>query len=105
MVSRSALAPAKVNVFLHVGAVGAGDYHPLTSLAAFAEVGDRIGVSTSERLSLTLDGPFARGLEGDDDNLILRALRLFGDRVGIGEPALAVHLDKRLPIAAGLGGG
>ena len=44
-------------------------------------------------------------MEGAGDNLILRALRAFGEAAGTGEPPLPVALDKHLPIAAGLGGG
>lgn len=105
MAARSALAPAKVNLFLHVGPVDDAGYHPLASLVAFADIGDRVAVAPSDRLSLTVGGPFAAGLEGAGDNLILRALRALGEVAGIGEPRLAVTLDKRLPIAAGLGGG
>lgn len=100
-----AVAPAKVNLFLHVGPPGADGYHPLASLVAFADIGDRVTVAPADRLSLTVEGPFAASLEGSGDNLILRALRAFGEAAGLGEPALAVTLDKQLPIAAGLGGG
>ncbi|HYD27619.1 4-(cytidine 5'-diphospho)-2-C-methyl-D-erythritol kinase [Brevundimonas sp.] len=105
MATRPALAPAKVNLFLHVGPVDAAGYHPLVSLVAFADVGDRVTVQPADRLSLTVGGEFAAGLEGQGDNLILRALRALGEAAGIGEPPLAVTLDKELPIAAGLGGG
>ncbi len=105
MAALSRLAPAKVNLFLHVGPVAADGYHPLSSLVAFADVGDRVMVEPAERLSLAVTGPFAAELEDADDNLILRALRALGAAAGIGAPALAVTLDKRLPIAAGLGGG
>jgi 4-diphosphocytidyl-2-C-methyl-D-erythritol kinase len=99
------LAPAKVNLFLHVGPVEADGYHPLASLVAFADIGDRVTVEPAKRLSLTVAGPFAGGLDGPGDNLILRALRVLGEAAGLGEPPLKVTLDKQLPIAAGLGGG
>lgn len=99
------LAPAKVNLFLHVGPPGADGYHPLASLVAFADIGDMVSVAPSERLSLTVTGPFGAALSGEGDNLVLRALRALGGATGGGDPALAVTLDKRLPIAAGLGGG
>ena len=101
----SGLAPAKINLLLHVGPVQADGYHPLVSLAVFADVGDRVTVRRAEALSLTVEGPFAAGLDGQGDNLILKALRALGEAAGIGEPPVAVTLDKRLPIAAGLGGG
>jgi len=101
----TALAPAKINLFLHVGPVDADGYHPLSSLVAFAEVGDRVTVEPADRLSLSVSGPFGAGLAAEPDNLILRALRALGQATGTGEPPLRVTLDKRLPIAAGLGGG
>lgn len=100
-----ALAPAKVNLFLHVGPIDADGYHPLASLVAFADVGDRLGVAPSDRLSLTVTGPFSDGLAGEGDNLVLRAVRALAAAADIPEPGLAFTLDKRLPIAAGLGGG
>ncbi|WP_292228656.1 4-(cytidine 5'-diphospho)-2-C-methyl-D-erythritol kinase [Brevundimonas sp.] len=103
--SIQALAPAKINLFLHVGAVDAENYHPLSSLVVFADVGDLIAVERADRLSLTVVGPFGAGLAVEPDNLILRALRRLGQVTGGGEPPLKVTLDKRLPIAAGLGGG
>lgn len=101
----TASAPAKVNLFLHVGPVDGDGYHPLASLVAFADVGDQITVERAERLTLTVTGPFGGELAGEGDNLILRALRALGRSAGVGDPPLAVSLDKRLPIAAGLGGG
>ncbi len=106
----SELAPAKVNLCLHVGPVRADGYHPLASLVAFADVGDRVTVEPAETPSLTVTGPFGgslagSGVGGEGDNLILKALRALGRATGTGDPALKVTLDKRLPIAAGLGGG
>ena len=105
MADAPALAPAKVNLFLHVGPVDADGYHPLASLVAFADVGDGVSVAPAERLSLTVTGAFAGGLAGEGDNLVLRAVRALAQTAGVAEPALAFMLDKRLPIAAGLGGG
>lgn len=99
------LAPAKVNLFLHVGPVSEDGYHPLASLVAFANLGDGLTVEPAERLSLTLTGPFGQGLGDGGDNLILKALRALGAATAAGDPPLAVTLDKQLPIAAGLGGG
>ena len=102
---QTVLAPAKVNLFLHVGPLQPDGYHPLSSLVAFADVGDLVTAEPAERLSLEVTGPFAAGLSDEGDNLILGALRALGQATGSGEPPLKVTLDKRLPIAAGLGGG
>lgn len=103
--SLTVLAPAKINLFLHVDKVQPGGYHPLESLVAFADVGDRVTVERAEALKLTVGGPFGGMLAGEGDNLILKGLRALGEAVGIGLPPVSVFLDKRLPIAAGLGGG
>lgn len=105
MAAIARLAPAKVNLFLHVGPLEADGYHPLASLVVFADVGDRLTVERAERLSLSVTGPFAGALEGEGDNLVLRAVRALGAAAGIGEPGLRITLDKQLPVAAGLGGG
>ncbi len=99
------LAPAKVNLFLHVGPLEADGYHPLASLVVFADVGDRLTAEPADRLSLAVTGPFAGALQAEDDNLVLKAVRALGAAAGIGEPGLRITLAKQLPVAAGLGGG
>ncbi|THD82709.1 MAG: 4-(cytidine 5'-diphospho)-2-C-methyl-D-erythritol kinase [Phenylobacterium sp.] len=103
--ARVAFAPAKVNLFLHVGAPGADGYHPLCSLMAFADVGDRVGAHEAEALDLAVHGPFGRGLTGGDDNLVLQAARALIAAVRRPVMPFGLSLDKRLPVAAGLGGG
>lgn len=99
-------APAKVNLFLHVGAPSADGYHPLCSLMVFADIGDRLEAHPSDDLSLRLRGPFASGLENSaEDNLVLRAARALAERLQRPLAPQSLFLDKRLPIAAGLGGG
>ena len=99
------LAPAKINLMLHVGPVAEDGYHPLSSLVAFADVGDAVTVEAADKLSLSVTGPFGAALAGEGDNLILKGLRALGKAAEIGEPKVKVTLDKQLPIAAGLGGG
>ncbi|TAJ69468.1 MAG: 4-(cytidine 5'-diphospho)-2-C-methyl-D-erythritol kinase [Phenylobacterium sp.] len=98
------LAPAKVNLFLHVGAPGADGYHPICSLMAFADIGDRVSVQLGEG-RLTASGPFAVGLGRESDNLIIRAVRAFVAELGRPMAELSFSLDKHLPVASGLGGG
>ena len=102
MVTR--LAPAKVNLFRHVGAPAADGYHPLCSLMAFADVGDQVSMELGEG-RLTAYGPFARGLGRESDNLIIQAVRAFVAELGRPMAELAFALDKQLPVASGLGGG
>jgi 4-diphosphocytidyl-2-C-methyl-D-erythritol kinase len=97
-------APAKVNLTLRV--VGRRDdgYHEIESLVAFADFGDRLSFSPGGELALVVSGPSAAQAGASGDNLVLKAARaLAAFRPGI---ALGTFdLDKRLPVAAGLGGG
>ena len=97
MVSES--APAKINLFLHVGERRADGFHPLQSLAVFTAMGDVLEIETAPALSLAVQGPFARGLDGEGDNLVLRAAKALA-----GQGAELI-LTKNLPVASGIGGG
>jgi 4-diphosphocytidyl-2-C-methyl-D-erythritol kinase len=93
------LAPAKVNLALHVTGRRADGYHLLDSLVVFPRVGDRLRAEPSRELSLSVEGRFAACLDRGD-NLVLRAARLLAPGRGA-----ALTLDKRLPVASGIGGG
>ena len=99
------LAPAKINLFLHVGAPGTDGYHPLCSLIVFADVGDRVTLQSADAVDLKVRGPFGGQLDGEGDNLVLRAARALLAQGKGPQPPVAFTLDKRLPVAAGLGGG
>lgn len=92
-------APAKLNLCLHVTGRRTDGYHLLDSLVVFADVGDRVTASPGAGLSLAVSGPEADGLQAGPDNLVLRAARA----MGVTDAALV--LDKRLPVASGIGGG
>jgi len=98
------LARAKVNLWLQVVGRRADGYHLLDSLVAFTDLADEIEVAPGSGLSLEIAGPVAASLEGDADNLVLKAARLLADRAGV-SPRAAIRLIKRIPVAAGLGGG
>lgn len=100
-----AFAPAKVNLFLHVGAPGADGYHPLCSLMVFADVGDRVSLAPAEAMDFALTGTFARDLAADGDNLVQRAALAMLQAVRGPRSPVMLALDKQLPVAAGLGGG
>ncbi len=97
-------APAKVNLTLRVLGRRADGYHDLSSVVAFAGTGDRLALAPGAELALALEGPGAPVLAGEADNLVLKAARALAARV----PGLRLGrfiLAKRLPVAAGLGGG
>ena len=95
------IAYAKVNLALRVRGRRPDGYHELDTLFAFAEDGDILSVAEGEGLSLRITGEFADRLGDPEDNLVLRAARLLDG----GERGAALTLDKRLPVAAGIGGG
>jgi 4-diphosphocytidyl-2-C-methyl-D-erythritol kinase len=97
-------APAKVNLTLRVLGRRADGYHELESLVAFADFGDRLSFVRGGALTLTLRGPAAAQAGEGADNLVLKAAGALVAR----SPGIALgafRLDKRLPVAAGLGGG
>ena len=91
-------AYAKLNLALHVRGRDPDGYHRIETLFAFCEDGDVLTAAEADRLSLDVTGPFAGALAGESDNLVLRAARALGRTA-------AFTLEKRLPVAAGLGGG
>lgn len=102
----SETAYAKINLALHVRQRRADGYHQIESLFAFAEDGDRLTAETREdgAISLTIDGPFALGLESGPDNLVVRAAEALRSACGVTAGA-DIRLTKNLPIASGIGGG
>jgi 4-diphosphocytidyl-2-C-methyl-D-erythritol kinase len=95
-------ARAKINLTLCVQGRRPDGYHELESLVAFADFGDEIALRVGAPVGVTVSGPFARAIEGE--NIAARALRSLAEVA----PALtlgAVEIEKRLPVAAGIGGG
>lgn len=104
----TAFAPAKVNLFLHVGAADpASGYHPIASLMVFADVGDQVAVEGADHLDFALSGAFAADLAGApvEQNLVWRAAKALLAEAGRPLPPFRLRLCKDLPVAAGLGGG
>ena len=97
-------APAKVNLSLNI--IGRRDdgYHLLDSIVVFTAFGDQIDLSLASGDSVRVSGPFAASLTAAGDNICLRALSAFREAGGEAGP-LAIHIDKQIPVGAGLGGG
>lgn len=94
---------AKLNLALHVRGRAIDGYHRIETLFAFCTDGDLLDWEDEPGLRVT--GPFADSLTGPaEDNLVLRAQRAFATRFGCGGEG-GFRLDKRLPIASGIGGG
>jgi len=102
--SLSETAYAKINLALHVRAREADGYHRIETLFAFARDGDILTGEPADELTLAISGPFASVLQGEQDNLVLRAARALRETFEIADGA-ALKLEKRLPVASGIGGG
>ena len=120
-------APAKVNLLLHVGPARADGLHEICSLFASVELADELRVARTELVgeAALIARPVRddRDLEScvpaepdhggdivwcegvDGSNLVHTALAAFRRQTGANLPALAVSIEKRIPIAGGLGGG
>jgi 4-diphosphocytidyl-2-C-methyl-D-erythritol kinase len=113
VLAQSMLAKAKVNLYLHVAAPDARGYHPLQSLVTFADIGDDVvflpaqSIASTDDLKprLSIEGPFSAGLEANENNLILKAVRRFEGDARIHVDRHDIRLTKNLPIASGIGGG
>lgn len=96
-------APAKVNLSLRVLRRREDGFHEIESLMCPLSIYDTLDISHREEggLEFTCDDPT---IPPGDDNLVVRAAKLFCAACGI-EPRLRIHLIKRIPHGAGLGGG
>ena len=102
--ARAEKAPAKINLTLRVLGRRADGYHELESLVAFAGVGDALTFAPGGALTLAVSGPTAQAAGDNADNLVLKAARALAERIA-GLTLGSFALSKRLPVAAGLGGG
>ncbi|OHV75880.1 4-(cytidine 5'-diphospho)-2-C-methyl-D-erythritol kinase [Rhizobium sp. LCM 4573] len=102
-------APAKINLALHVVGQRADGYHLLESIVTFAKASDRLSFSPAADDDFSVSGRFGVMLSGDPKpNLVLAArdrLRQAVIAAGGEAPPVTIHLEKNLPIAAGIGGG
>ncbi|MGH1353266.1 MAG: 4-(cytidine 5'-diphospho)-2-C-methyl-D-erythritol kinase [Methyloligellaceae bacterium] len=95
-------ARAKINLTLEILGKRDDGYHELRSLVAFADFGDELSFTPDNNFSLTISGPFATDLVGE--NLIRKAADFFQARKP-GTSSGHFHLKKNLPVASGIGGG
>ena len=103
----SEIAPAKLNLALHVRGTLPDGRHAIETLFAFCTDGDRLSGEPSDELTLTVSGPFAADLGVDgagDGNLAMRAARALREQAGVASGA-ALHLVKNVPVASGIAGG
>jgi len=92
-------APAKINLGLEILGRRPDGYHDIVTVLQTIDLTDRLTFDTADGVTLT-----CAGMSADESNLVARAARLLADHSGVRSGA-AIHLDKAIPVAAGLGGG
>lgn len=105
--SVTATAPAKINLYLGVGAARSDGYHPLATVYQAIGLLDEVTVTPSSSYKVTVTGDDRLALEDvprDGSNIVVRAARLLAGHSGVNE-AVAVHIVKGIPVAGGLAGG
>ncbi|MGH1440208.1 MAG: 4-(cytidine 5'-diphospho)-2-C-methyl-D-erythritol kinase [Cellvibrionaceae bacterium] len=96
------LAPAKLNLFLHILGQRADGYHELQTLFQLLDYGDTLSFVAQDSPEIVLK-PTLAGVS-NDDNLIIRAARALQTHAKVNKGA-HIHLEKNLPMGGGLGGG
>jgi len=97
------LAPAKLNLYLHVTGKRPDGYHLLDSLVVFADIADKLEVTPADKIALSIVGPYADRIDAKD-NSVLKAADVLRTHFKI-KTGAALTLHKNLPVGAGLGGG
>ncbi|WP_395395272.1 4-(cytidine 5'-diphospho)-2-C-methyl-D-erythritol kinase [Novosphingobium sp. BL-8A] len=100
----SETAYAKINLALHVRRRREDGYHELETLFAFVDAGDELTATPAEADRLTTHGEFAAKIDDPFGNIVAKALTALPHGQGA-RAGWSVDLEKRLPVAAGLGGG
>ena len=95
-------APAKINLFLHITGRRKDGYHNLQTLFQLLDYGDQLDISTHQNGNIQLS-PSIPGVPSKE-NLIYRAAKALQQHSGC-KLGATIHLHKRLPLGAGLGGG
>ena len=104
MAEITVLAPAKINLHLEVLGLRADGFHELAMVMQSLELCDRLRLRNRAdgAIQLACDHP---GLPLDADNLVVRAAQQLRSHVGLPELGADLHLEKRIPVGAGLAGG
>ena len=98
------IAPAKLNLALHVRGRLPDGRHSIETIFAFCTDGDRLSGEAAADVTLEVAGPFAAELSTDTNNLVVRAAHALADAAGV-SGGVKLLLTKNLPVASGIGGG
>lgn len=102
--SVTASAPGKVNLHLGVAGTRPDGYHELTTVFCALSLREKVTVSASDHLALTVSGENASEVPTDHTNLAWKAAQMVADACDA-YPAVALHIEKNVPVAGGMAGG
>ncbi len=97
--------PAKVNCELKVGPLRTDGYHEVSTVFMAVGLYDEVTVARADRWSVTTTGPYAAAVPPSEDNLALKAARHLARHGRVPRPAVAIRVDKAIPVAGGMAGG
>ena len=98
------IAPAKLNLALHVRGKLPDGRHAIETIFAFCTDGDWLSAKPADEITLEVAGPLAAQLGDPHDNLVWKAAQALKEAAAV-EAGAAITLDKCLPVASGIGGG
>ena len=98
------IAAAKLNLALHVRVLRTDGRHSIETIFAFCTDGDWLTAEEADDISLSVTGDFADELRDPSENLVIKAARALASATNVSQGAKLI-LDKRLPVASGIGGG
>ena len=109
MITRGAVVrvPAKINLQLAVGPLGADGFHEVTTVFQAISLFDDVTLKHGQEdsgISITLSGATSNGVPATDENLAVRAAKLMAEKYDLSTD-LAIHLKKEIPVAGGMAGG
>ena len=104
MTAAREIAPAKLNLALHVRGKLPDGRHAIETIFAFCTDGDRLSAEPADDVTLQVTGPMAEQLGNPHDNLVWKAAKNHKEAAAV-QAGAAITLDKRLPVASGIGGG
>jgi len=103
----TARVPAKVNLQLSVGPLGADGFHEVTTVFQAISLFDDVTVATAEKgaqIKISITGQSSGGVPADNSNLAVKAAQLMIKKYDLPED-LVIKLKKEIPVAGGMAGG
>lgn len=97
-------AYAKINLVLNIGDRRPDGYHDIQTIMQSLELHDDVTVEQTGGTGITVTASVDT-IPTDESNLAVKAVKAFAAKTGVPADGLSIHIEKRIPVAAGLGGG